>query len=121
MIDQKTVQASNNWAALYLRGHGYRGQALMFRHAPVDKQGHTYPAIDADMIVNAAIDVGIALQHQLEFSDFLAGICWEIATKYENGEYPERPQSVLDLVCALHAHLGSFYSLFIEEKQPRAA
>lgn len=115
------IHALNNWEQMMLRGYGFAVSALVFRGAPINQEGEMYPPVEWELITAAAGAVKMKLpqvwtKHEDDHKR-VVGAVWEIAARYEDGEYDdleeEQLHPVRELICALHKHLGDFYAEFV--------
>ena len=113
----------NDWKHMRL----VDGACVVYKNAPLDKDGVMYPPISWGAICSAytvaktqGLSCGIPQVYTGSLNDHkrVIGVMWEINAKWQNGEYDDleddRRTPIKNLVAETHQHLGEHYKEFVD-------
>ena len=108
---KKAIHNEANWKSALVKSGRESVPVLWYRNAK-----DNYPPIPVLPILKlmARVSPRIVLGDR----DLLAGL-WEVATRWEHGDFEDAHYSVQDqiraVLCTMHEHLGDDYAAFVTE------
>jgi len=113
----------NDWKHMRLDD----GAGVVYKNAPVDKNGVMYPPILWGTICRAytaarpeGLSCGVPQVYTGSLNDHkrVIGVVWEINAKWQEGEYDgledDKRAPIRSLVAETHQHLGEHYTEFVD-------